>query len=133
MPVVSEAQHPARHADMTRWLWRAGIALALPYAVLVGLVARGWATTGASDPLPWLLGQPFASTGVLLVDLAAHVWLFVAAVWICRETGGLIPSLSAIRTSLERRQAVLLITMFALVLVEHLPRGLWRAIAEIAR
>jgi hypothetical protein len=103
MPVVSDAQRSTRHAGMSRWLWRAGIALALPYAVLVGLVAHGWATTGANDPLPWLLGQPFASTGVLLVDLAAHMWLFVAAVWICRTTGRLVPAFSAIRRSLERR------------------------------
>lgn len=130
---MNDRRLSSRPTGMARWLWRAGIVLACPYAVLVGFIAHGWATGGASDPLPWLLGQPITSAGILLVDLAAHIWVIVAAVWICRETRCLVPSLRAIRTSLGTRNLVVLVTIFVLVLAEHLPRGLWRAIAEIVR
>ena len=126
MPVVKAGWGATQLTGVGRWLWRAGAGLAPAYAVLVGFIIHGRATSRATDPLPWLLGQPIASTIVGCLDLAAHLWLFAAVVWVWREAGYPFPSLRAIRTSLGARNLVVLMVNLGLVLAEHLPRGVWR-------
>jgi hypothetical protein len=128
MPVVNGASGSERGRDRGPWFWRAGLLLAPVFAVLVGIIVRGKATSATADPLPWLVGHPVLSTAVGLVYVAAHLWLFVAVVSVGRKAGRIFPSIRQVRASLSAGESVLLALVFSLVVIEHFPRGIWRAL-----